>query len=67
MASYLHVANAKGRDATVGVRTVQVSPGPTLGVPGLALTFRRYLAATESGTHAALVSRFGADYAAAPG
>lgn len=65
MATYFHVTNAKGRDATVGAVTVPAPPAPALGVPGLTLTFRRYLAAAESGTHASLVRRFGADYAGA--
>ena len=63
MANFLHVTNAKGRNATVGVTSVRPRPSSALGVPGLALTFRRYLASAESGTHAALTARFGADYA----
>ena len=62
MASFLHLTNAKGRDATVGVKTVPSPTGPTLGVPGLTLIFRRYLAATESGIHQALTAQYGPDY-----
>lgn len=63
MANYLHVTNAKGRDATVGLAAVTAPAAPALGVPGLELTFRRYLASAEAGTHAALAARLGADYA----
>ncbi len=65
MATYLHLTNAKGRDATVGTATLKPPAGPALGLPGTTLTFRRYLAATETGTHAALAARHGADYAEA--
>jgi hypothetical protein len=62
MASYIHLTNAKGRDATVGLVTLKAAPAPKLGLPGKALVFRRYLAATESGHHTALQARFGSDY-----
>lgn len=65
MASYLHLANATGRDATIGVSAVPMPPAPVLGLPQTTLTFRRYLAAAESGTHAAVSGRHGADYAQA--
>jgi hypothetical protein len=62
MASYIHLTNAKGRDATVGLVTLKAPPAPKLGLPGKALVFRRYLAATENGRHPALQARFGSDY-----
>lgn len=61
--TYLHLTNAKGRDATVGAATLRPLAGPALGLPGTTLTFRRYLAATEAGTHAALAASHGEDYA----
>ena len=65
MASYLHVTNAAGRDATIGIAAVPTPPAPAFGLPQTALTFRRYLAAAESGTHTALAGRPAADYAQA--
>ncbi len=59
----IHLTNAKGRDATVGLSTLKAGPAPKLGVPGDTVVFRRYVAATELGTDAALKGRFGADYA----
>jgi len=62
MPSSIHLANAKGRDATVGMSPVKALPAPKLGVPGSTVVFRRYVAAAESGTDASLKSRFGNDY-----
>lgn len=59
----IHLTNAKGRDATVGLSPVKAQPSPKLGVPGGMVVFRRYVAATESGTDADLKARLGADYA----
>ena len=42
---------------------VKAPPAPKLGVPGVTVVFRRYIAAAESGTDASLKSRFGNDYA----
>lgn len=65
MSSYLHLANAAGRDATIGISPVPTPLAPVLGVPHTTLTFRRYLAAAENGTHTALSAKYGADYAEA--
>ena len=62
MTTSIHLTNAKGRDATVGLVAIKPPPSPKLGLPGAALSFRRYIAAAEGGTHAALQARFGADY-----
>jgi len=62
MSSSIHIANAKGRDATVGLVTVKAALGPKLGLPGQKLYFRRYLAATDNGTHQALTKKFGGEY-----
>jgi hypothetical protein len=62
MSSSIHLANAKGRDATVGLVPIKAASGPKLGLPGQKLYFRRYLAATEGGTHQALTKKFGGDY-----
>ena len=59
----IHITNAKGRDATVGLSTVKASPAPKMGLPGAAVVFRRYVAATEPGTDAALKAALGDDYA----
>jgi hypothetical protein len=65
MTNYLKLANAKGRDAVIGFRGVRASAGPTLGLPGVALEFRRYLVATDGCTDAALRRAHGDDYAQA--
>ena len=62
MSSTIHLANAKGRDATIGLVSIKAAPGPKLGLPGEKLYFRRFLAATEKVTHEALVKEFGEDY-----
>jgi hypothetical protein len=63
MTNSIHIANAKGRDATVGLLRVKAPEGPKMGLPNERITFQRYLAATESTTHDALIKRFGDDYA----
>ena len=65
MTNALHLANAKGRDATIGIATVKPPPQATTGLPGETIVFRRYLAGTEACTDAALQKRLGEDYAAA--
>ena len=59
----IHVTNAKGRDATVGLLTVKASPAPKMGLPGATVVFKRYVAATETGTDLALRLALGDDYA----
>ncbi len=61
----IHLMNEASRDATIIIDTVKTRPGPTMGVPGKKLGFRRYLAATETGLHAALIAAHGEDYAKA--
>ena len=63
MSNSIHLTNAKGRDATVGLAPVKGPPAPKLGLPGEPLEFRRYLAAAEGGTHSLLQSKLGEDYA----
>ncbi len=65
MSDALHLTNSKGRDATVGLSRVARAAPPRMGLPGTALSFRRYVAASETCTHAALQARMGADYGAA--
>lgn len=62
MSSTIHLANAKGRDATIGLVSIKAAPGPKLGLLGEKLYFRRFLAATEKVTHEALVKELGEDY-----
>jgi hypothetical protein len=62
MVNSIHIANSKGRDATVGLATVKAEPSPKLGVPGVKITFRRYLATSESGTDEAMKAKLGDDY-----
>ena len=62
MSAAIHITNAKGRDATLGVYPVKHSGFVQLGVVGEKLEFRRYLASTESGAHKKLSQSFGDDY-----
>jgi hypothetical protein len=65
MTTLIHIANAKGRNATIGYSTVKTPASPKLAVPGEKVLFRRYLAATEACTHEALKNRYGDEYAQA--
>jgi hypothetical protein len=65
MVNSIHIANSKGRDATVGLATVKAEPSPKLGVPGVKIAFRRYLAASETGIDETMKVTFGGDYAEA--
>ena len=62
MSSSIHLANAKGRDATVGLVAIKALPAPKLGLLGEKINFKRYLAASETNTHQALAKQFGEDY-----
>lgn len=61
----IHLMNEASRDATIIIDTVKTKPGPTMGVPGKKLAFRRYLAATDTGLHEALIAAHGEAYAQA--
>ena len=65
MVNSIHSANAKGRDATVGLASVKADPSPKMGLPGVKIAFRRYLAASETGTDDAMKAKMGTDYAEA--
>ena len=62
MSHNIHLANAKGRNAFVTLSTLKAPAAPKLSLPGDKVTFRRYVTCTESGTHAALSSRWGDNY-----
>jgi hypothetical protein len=62
MTNSIHIANAKGRDARVGLLPLKAPEGPKLGVPNEHITFARYLAATELTNHDALSKKFGDNY-----
>lgn len=59
----IHIANEKGRDATVGLAAIKGAPPAKMGVLGKRIIFRRYLSTTETGTHESLAKKFGPDYA----
>jgi hypothetical protein len=63
MTNSIHIANAKGRDATVGLLHIKALEGPKMGLPNERMIFQRYLAATESTAHDALTKQFGENYA----
>ncbi len=50
----LHLTNSKGRDATVLFGSLKGKASPSKGLVGHTVVFRRYLASTQDGTHAAL-------------
>lgn len=58
----LHITNAKQRDATVSMFTLKPDPTPTMGLPGIAIEYRRYIGAAESGLHESLEALHGDDY-----
>ena len=58
----LHVMNAAARDALIQVATLAPGPAPALGAEGKKVSFRRFLAATEEGSHHRMQVRFGDDY-----
>jgi hypothetical protein len=63
MINSIHIANSKGRDATVGIASVKAPPSPKMGVPGTKTEFRRYISSTEGTSHEGLAAKFGTDYA----
>ena len=65
MTNSLHIANAKGRNASVGISPVKSGPQVETGRPGESIVFRRYLAATETTLDPVLRQQLGDDYAAA--
>ncbi len=63
MTTNIHLTNPKGRDAFIAIATIKPASAPKLSLPGKKTIFRRYVACTESGTHASMASQFGGDYA----
>ncbi len=61
----IHLMNEASRDATVALDGVRARPKPALGLPGVELSFRRYLASTEQGRHDVLAAAHGDDLAQA--
>ncbi|NOY93027.1 MAG: hypothetical protein GXP55_17725 [Deltaproteobacteria bacterium] len=55
----IHLMNEASRDATVAFDGVRARAKPALGLPGVELSFRRYVAATEAGRHAGLAAAHG--------
>lgn len=54
----IHLMNEEKRDATLAFESVKERPGPTTGLPGKKLSFRRYLATTEAGTYGRLSAQY---------
>lgn len=65
MATSIRLTNAAGRDGSVRAASPARPPQVTTGLPGHAVSFRRYLAATEACRGDALAARLGDDYAQA--
>lgn len=58
----LYISNDNGRDATVGAATLTPPKPVKTGLPGQAVTFKRYVATAETGLHEALSAAHGEDY-----
>ena len=65
MASIIRMTNSAGRDGAIQAAACPREPEVTTGLPGHTVTFKRYVAATESCRAERLAERFGEDYAAA--
>lgn len=63
MPRLINVTNSLGRDARVPVKARKAIEPVRLGLPGVELSFRRYLASTQAGLHEELVKVHGEDYA----
>ena len=61
----IHLADANNRDSNVQFVGVIAPPPPTRVAIGAPVTFRRFIAASDSGTHEALQKVHGDDYAQA--
>lgn len=61
----IHLADADNRDSHVQFLGVKAPPPPTRVAEGKPVTFRRFIAATDAGTHDALRAAHGDDYAQA--
>jgi hypothetical protein len=58
----IHLADAENRDSNVQFVGIASAPPPTRVAGGKAVFFRRYLAASDDGTHEALKKAYGDDY-----
>jgi hypothetical protein len=65
MTQTLRLTNSAGRDGTVQVGSTSREASIPIGLPGYTVSFRRYLAATETCRGDILTGRFGEDYAQA--
>lgn len=61
----LRLINAANRDGEADGRSITPAPPPKMGQEGRPVSFRRYLAAADGGTHEELLKKLGGDYAAA--
>ena len=55
----IHLMNEAARNAQVVMEPVRKQDGPTTGLPGKKLAFKRYVATTETGLHARLAQQHG--------
>ena len=58
----IHVMNDNKRDATVITNGIKAPEPPKVGLPDKEITFRRYVAATDSGMNDALAKEHGEEY-----
>lgn len=62
---FIHLADADNRDSNVQFTGVAAPKAPTRVADGKPVTFRRFVAASDTGTHEALQKAHGSDYAQA--
>jgi hypothetical protein len=55
----IHLMNEAARNAVVAIESVRKQEGPTTGLPGKKLAFKRYVATTETGLHSKLAGQHG--------
>ena len=55
----IHLMNEAARNAQIVMEPVRKHEGPTTGLPGKKLAFKRYVATTETGLHAKLAAHHG--------
>lgn len=65
MGNTIHITNAKGINATVGIVVVKAKGPVVPGIVNGVLTFRKYFAATENCTDSELQKKFGEYYSSA--
>ena len=62
MSRKIYVSNESNVDGSVIMESLPPVPGPSMGIPGAKVSFRRYLAAIDSCLHEEMIDAYGEDY-----